>query len=238
MSEQTAKEQARWYHPQSLWQSIVVRPRVVFAAAAGVAALFLLPASLGSAMREAIAWCIGGLTYLAFALRIMKTCDAAKIKQRAALQDDSATVILVLILLAVGASMAAIAGLLSEAKTASEGAKIMYVAMAAATIFMSWSVMQVVFALHYAHEHYAPRNLADDKAAGDKAGGLVFPKDDSPDYWDFLYFSTSIGATSQTSDVSIASKGLRHLVTLHAIVAFFFNTMVLALAINTAASMI
>ena len=233
MSEQSAKAQARWYHPRSLWQSIVVRPRVVFAAAAGVAALFLLPDSLGPTVREAIAWCIGGLTYLAFALRIMSTCDSAKIKQRAALQDDSATVILVLILLAVGASMAAIAGLLSEAKTASEGSKIIYVAMAAATIFISWSVMQVVFALHYAHEHYAPENLADDKA-----GGLLFPKDDSPDYWDFLYFATSIGAASQTSDVSIASKGLRHLVTLHAIVAFFFNTMVLALAINTAASMI
>ena len=233
MAKQAEIEQPRWYHPRSLWQSILVRPRVLIAAAAGVAALFLLPASLSSAMREAVAWCIGGLIYLAFALRIMTTCDSAKIKQRAALQDDSATVILVLILLAVGASMAAIAGLLSEAKTASESAKIIDVATAAATIFISWSVMQVMFALHYAHEHYAPENLANDKA-----GGLEFPKDDKPDYWDFLYFSTSIGAASQTSDVSIASKGLRHLVTLHAIVAFFFNTMVLALAINTAASMI
>lgn len=233
MVEQTAKEQARWYHLSSLWGSIVVRPKVLVSAAVGVAVLVLLPASFSPAAREAMAWCIGGLTYLALALRIMKTCDSAKIKQRAALQDDSAMVILILILLAVGASMAAIAGLLSEAKTASESSKILYVAMAAATIFISWSVMQVVFALHYAHEHYAPENLTDDKA-----GGLEFPKDDKPDYWDFLYFATSIGAASQTSDVSIASKGLRHLVTLHAIVAFFFNTMVLALAINTAASMI
>ena len=233
MVEQQTPEEARWYEPRSLWQSVVVRPRVAVSAAAGIAALYLLPHSLSPAMRDASAWCIGGLTYIGFAVQIMKSCDAAKIKQRAALQDESATVILVLIIMAVAASMAAIAGLLSEAKNANESAKIFYVATAAATIFISWFVMQVVFALHYAHEHYAPENLA-----GDKSGGLVFPKDENPDYWDFLYFSTSIGAASQTADVSIASKSMRHLVTLHAIVAFFFNTMVLALAINTAASMI
>ena len=57
-----------------------------------------------------------------------------------------------------------------------------------------------------------------------------------PDYWDFFYFATSIGAASQTSDVSIRSKHLRRLVTLHAIISFFFNATVLALAINIGAS--
>jgi uncharacterized membrane protein len=70
------------------------------------------------------------------------------------------------------------------------------------------------------------------------AGGLIFPGDNRPDYWDFLYFSTSIGATSQTSDTAIRSKALRRLVTLHAVVSFFFNTTVLALTINLAASLI
>ena len=68
--------------------------------------------------------------------------------------------------------------------------------------------------------------------------GLIFPDDDHPDYWDFFYFATSIGATSQTSDVAIRSKSLRRLVTFHAVLSFFFNTTVLALTINLAAGLI
>jgi uncharacterized membrane protein len=70
------------------------------------------------------------------------------------------------------------------------------------------------------------------------AEGLDFRGDRNPDYWDFFYFATSFGAASQTSDVSILTKPLRRLATLHAIISFSFNTAVLALAINLAASMI
>ena len=98
---------------------------------------------------------------------------------------------------------------------------------------LSWLVTQVVFTFHYAHEFYRP-----DDTAQMLAGGLEFPKDDSPDYWDFFYFATSIGAASQTSDVAIRTKALRRLVTLHAVISFFFNTAVLALAINIGASLI
>jgi uncharacterized membrane protein len=73
---------------------------------------------------------------------------------------------------------------------------------------------------------------------GKLAGGLDFPDDETPDYWDFLYFATSIGAASQTSDVAIRTKALRRLVTLHAVISFFFNTAVLALVINIGASLI
>ena len=162
----------------------------------------------------------------------MSRCDADRIRSRAARQDDGAVIILAVILLAIFASLASIFGLVTEAKGAASGAKLSYVGLAAATILIAWSVMQVAFTIHYAHEHYAPDNLA-----RDGKGSLDFPNDLNPDYWDFLYFATSIGATSQTSDVSIRSKGMRRLVTVHAVVSFFFNTMVLAMTINLAASM-
>ena len=93
--------------------------------------------------------------------------------------------------------------------------------------------MQMTFTLHYAHEFYRPS-----VRGRDEIGGLVFPGESKPDYWDFLYFATSIGATSQTSDVGIRSRAIRRLVTVHAIVSFFFNSAVLALTINLAASII
>jgi uncharacterized membrane protein len=226
------KRQAHWYSPRSIWRSIVIRPRVYGGALVGIVTLLLLPAWMSWPARGATAWCTGGGTYLLLAYRVMVSCESDRIRTRAARQDDGAIVILAIILLAIFASFASILGLVTEAKEASSGARIAYVGLAAATIFIAWSVMQVVFALHYAHEHYAPHNLT-----RDGSGGLDFPNDPTPDYWDFLYFATSIGATSQTSDVAIRSKGLRHLVTLHAVVAFFFNTMVLAITINLAASM-
>jgi uncharacterized membrane protein len=223
-----------WFHPGGIWRAIVDQPRIYMGAAAWIIAYFLLPASLPSALREAAAWCLGGLVYLAFAAWSMKRYTVDHIKERAERQDQSGIVIFVLILLAIISSFVAIAGLLHAAKSeASETAKLSNVLIAAATIFISWSMMQVVFTFHYAHEHYAPQNVNPNKLAG-----LDFPKDTKPDYWDFLYFATSIGAASQTSDVTITSKRMRRLVTLHAVISFFFNAMVLALTVNLAASLI
>jgi len=165
----------------------------------------------------------------------MSACHSDRIKTRAARQDDSAVVILVLVLLAMFSSFAAIFGLIVAAKAASNEGKLFLVALAGATIVISWLVTQVAFTLHYAHEYYASEQFAGKSEQAHSA--LTFPGDSKPDYWDFFYFATSFGAASQTSDVVINSKPMRRLTTLHAIVSFFFNTMVLALTINLAASM-
>ncbi len=222
----------KWYHPRSIWRSLLLRPRVFFGALAGVAALFLLPSSVKPAVRSALAWDLGGIVYLALALSLMVRFNAEKMKARSARADDGGAVILVLILIAILASFAAMTGLAGEARDAPKAEKLWYLGLAGATLFVSWLVTQVVFTIHYAHQHYA-RN-----PDGTDTPSLVFPNDDKPDYWDFFYFATSIGATSQTSDVSIRTKAMRRLVTLHAILSFFFNTMVLAITINIAAGLI
>ncbi len=164
---------------------------------------------------------------------MMMSCAGDVIRKRAAAQDDGRVVILAVVLVAIALSFWTIFGVLSEAKQVSGQAKALHTALAAVTILLSWLVTQVVFTFHYAHEFYRP-----DDTAEKRAGGLEFPKDNSPDYWDFFYFATSIGAASQTSDIAIRTKALRRLVTLHAIISFFFNTAVLALAINIGASLI
>ena len=90
--------------------------------------------------------------------------------------------------------------------------------------------MQTMFALHYAHEYYSPKYKEDTRA-------LDFPdKETKPDYWDFAYFSFIIGTAAQTADVNIVSRLIRRVAMLHCIVIFFFNTTILALTINIAAS--
>jgi uncharacterized membrane protein len=233
-SASSVRKRANWYNPRSIWRSLVLRPRAFAGAAAGLAVLLLLPDSLHGPVRAAAAWCVGGAVYLIMAFRVMWSCTGQALRTRAAQQDDSAVVILILVLLAMFASFAAIFGIIAEAKGAPGEGKLFFVGLAGATIVISWLVTQVVFALHYAHEFYAPHRLADKS----DAQALAFPQDTQPDYWDFFYFSTSFGAASQTSDVMINSKEIRRITTLHAIVSFFFNTMVLALAINLAASLV
>jgi uncharacterized membrane protein len=94
------------------------------------------------------------------------------------------------------------------------------------TIMLSWAFIQTMFALHYAHEFYAEHDHSK------KGGGLIFPHDPEPTYWDFVYLAFSIGTATQVSDVEISSKRIRRTVTLHGIVSFFFNVMVIALTVG------
>lgn len=87
------------------------------------------------------------------------------------------------------------------------------------------------------HDALRPQMLRAGEHRGGRAAGVGISQGHAPDYWDFLYVATSIGATSQTSDVASTSKELRRIVTVHAVLSFFFNTMVLALSINLAASL-
>ena len=94
-------------------------------------------------------------------------------------------------------------------------------------------MVQLIFALHYAHDYYS----ADDKAPGGMRGGLTFPGRGEPDYWDFLHFSLVIGVACQTADIAFTSKHLRRLGGLHGVLAFTFNTVILALTINLVAGL-
>ncbi len=108
-----------------------------------------------------------------------------------------------------------------------------YVLLAVGTVICSWFFLHLIFALHYAHIYY------DENPNGSGVcGGLDFPgNQDSPDYWDFLYFSFIIGTSAQTADVGISSRSMRRICTIHCVIAFFFNTMVLALTINAASGL-
>jgi uncharacterized membrane protein len=223
----------KWFHPVSIVNSILLRPRIYCGSLAGVLTYAALSGALPPTERLCLAWDAGAAVYLAFAFRLMAVCQADHVKETAAQRDDSRLLILSIILMSIGVSFVAIWQLISHAKAPSiEGSeKALLAALAVITIIVSWTVTQVAFTLHYAHEFYRPHRGSDAK------GGLDFPGCEQPDYWDFLYFAVSVGATSQTSDTAVRSQNLRRLVTLHAALAFFFNTAVLALTVNLAAGL-
>lgn len=211
------------------------RPRLLAAIGAGIAAwalLLLVPSDLSLTTSAILAWDVTCAVYIAAAVAMMRGADEHRIRSTAATQDQGQGVILALVIAAAAASIWVIAKELSAAKADVGLLKALRVALVFGTVAASWFMIQLVFALHYAHEYYAPGNKP-----GADAGGLLFPGGEPPDYWDFLHFSIVIGVASQTADIAFTAKGLRRVGAVHGVTAFTFNTVVLALTINLLAGL-
>jgi len=103
-------------------------------------------------------------------------------------------------------------------------------ALLIATLMLAWLFSNTVYALHYAHVYYF------DDGTGVDSGGIEIPGCDEPDYWDFVYFSFTLGMTFQTSDSQITSWRIRRISIGHCLAAFVFNLGVLAFTINALGS--
>ena len=172
-----------------------------------------------------IGWDVGVALYLALAFRVMGTTDIDGMRRHAARQDVGRHALLFLTAAAALASLGAILAELGGANKAPA-----HLGLAVVTILLSWMFTHTIFALHYAYEYYDQEKH--------RGGGLAFPGDEPPDYWDFLYFSLVIGMTSQVSDVAVTSNRLRRMVAAHGVVSFVFNATLLALTVNIAASLL
>ena len=197
--------------------------RLFSSLAIGTALFFVVPTTERMATRILIGWDVAVAVYLVLAFVMVSRFDLALVHRRAASQDEGGVLILVLTVLAAVASLAAIIAELGSAR--GSAAQNLYFAHAVLTILLSWTFIHVIFALHYAHEFYG-------EGRDQNVGGLEFPDDDQPDYWDFIYFSFVVGMTFQVSDVQVTSKLIRRLVVAHGFVSFVFNVAILALMVN------
>jgi len=211
-----------------LLRIVMSRPRMFIALAIGLVSLLFLPASWRPATRLLVSWGIFVAIYMVLAFITIFSCGVDDIRRQAARQDDGRFFILVMTGLGAFASIAAIV-----MELAIKPQQAPQLVLAVVTIVLSWAAIHTTFALHYAHEYYR----------GSKTGGLAFPsgKDEAhedPDYWDFVYFSFVIGMTAQVSDVGITDRVIRRTATAHGIVSFVYNTALVALMVNIAASAI
>ena len=205
---------------------VYARPRIFISIAIGIVAFFLLPGSLRLVTRLLVSWDIFVTCYLVLAYIMMFRCGLGHIRRNAVLQDDGRFLILLVTALGAFASIAAIVFELSGTHR-----NALQLTLATVTIALSWAMAHTTFALHYAHDYYR----------GAKPGGLQFPSGDEhdhADYWDFVYFSFVIGMTAQVSDVGITDRIIRRTATVHGIISFVFNTALVALMVNIAASAI
>lgn len=160
------------------------------------------------------------LIYLALTARIVGNTGAEDLRRHAEEEDEGVALILLLAALAVGISITAIFLVLNA-----EASSLLARLTALVSLPLGWATVHTLLGFHYAYLHYRTR---------EKGEGLRFPGKGDPDAWDFLYASFTIGMTAQVSDVEVTTRPLRRAVLVHGVASFFYNTGILALAVNAA----
>lgn len=203
----------------------VAPPRfVLFAATMVVLLLVTLAAGVEPQIGILASFDVATLVFLISTLPLLND-DVATMRSTAERNDANRAGLLAITLLVLLIVLSAVGTLIAHS-----GASWIEVPLILGSLALAWIFGNAVFALHYAHLYYQQRE-------GQDRAGLNFPGDPTPDYWDFLYFSFTLGMTFQTSDVTIDSSHMRRIALAHGGAAFLFNLGILAFAINTVGSL-
>lgn len=201
--------------------------RIFLAAFFGGAVYTMLPETLRWSMRALAAWDCGALLYIVLAAAMMRDGTPDEMRRRAELYDEPRLSFVLLTLLAVAASFAAIFVEFSAAKAAPQ--PLIPIALGTFTLIVSWALTHLMFTMHYAHLQYG---------TGLAAGGIVRPEKGNPNYTDLLYFSFLIGCATETSDFVSVNSAMRRFMIVHSVVAYLFNVVIIALTISVISSFI
>ncbi|VVM96949.1 hypothetical protein PS645_03089 [Pseudomonas fluorescens] len=203
-------------------------PRLSTAATLGVAVGILAPSdSLIS--KILFGWNAGVWTYLVLMLWLSARAKAPDVKRIAEVEDENAGLVLFVVCIAAIASLATIAFELAGSKDLESTSRLLHYGFTALTVIGSWLLIGVIFSVHYARLFYTWDG---------KDPALRFAEGlNTPNYWDFLYFSFTVSVAVQTSDVGVATRQMRQIVLAQSLICFLFNTAILGFSINIAAGL-
>lgn len=204
-------------------------PRLWIGAGLGAAIFPFLPQHWGTLSRVLVCWNSGVALFLILVIAWMVSQTAEQICTRFAEEDESAPFLLVFVTVAALLSLAAIIEPLATMKQVSGPVRAAHFALAALTLINSWILVPIMFTTHYADMFYSTKET-------DRP--LHFPNTTMPVFWDFAYFSFTIAAACQTSDVSTRNARMRKVVIAQTVISFLFNASILGFAINVTAGLI
>lgn len=164
------------------------------------------------------------LTYLALAAPSLHRLSGQRLRRVAVKSDVPVYVLFLIVVSTVTTALAA----LFMTINAEHRPSLAWLIIALLSIPLGWATIHMLAASHYAHLYWRPGDTDEPRR------GLIFPGDGEPAAIDFVYFSFVIGMAAQTSDVAIAGRALRRFALMHSIVAYFFNAVVIAAAVNVA----
>lgn len=169
------------------------------------------------------------LTYVVLIYRALPHLSAEFLRQHAAEEDEPAPLITIVMLAAVIASTASLFLVLGQ----EDGRAAWLLILSVASVVLSWFAVHTMWAMHYAYEYYRVHRTL----KGKLAEGLDFHSEEPPNGVAFLYFAYVLGMTAQTADIDVVSNAMRRLVLFQSVFAFFFNTGIVAAAVNIAVAL-
>ena len=212
-----------------VWRGMQSHHALFVCTLAGGLAFVLMPDLWRLGTRLLIAWDVTAFLFVAMVFMSTYKADISHCRRRAATYDAGDFAILVITVLAAVASFTAIFIELAGLKSGPYA--FVHLLLTGFTVALSWAFTHIGFALHYASLYYR-------QIDGQDAGGLQFPGDKEPDYSDFMYYSFVIACAAATADVNTTKRPMRQVTMIQGIIAFIFNTAVLALSINIGASLV
>jgi uncharacterized membrane protein len=197
--------------------------RVLYASVAGALAGFSAR-DQGRSVALLVAWNAAGMVLLALSWLVIARSSPGATRRRAAAEDPGRTLVYVLVMVASSVSLVAAVVLSRQAKTLPPDVARSMSLLCLLTVAASWGLLHTSFALRYARLYY--------RSDREGVGGVDFPGQKEPSYFDFAYFAFTIGMCFQTSDVCVSSAQIRRAVLLHSVISFAYNTAILAFVLN------
>jgi uncharacterized membrane protein len=226
---QTAAPESEGARPRQSVQRALTANRWLICVAIGLLLYLCFPGDWGVAVRSATAWIGATAAFLAWTVLAVGKARPERLRELARRQDFKDYIIFAFAILAATASLIAVSVLLRAPHGQGGGEIAFRIVLVAGVVVTAWLLTHTIFAVHYTHGFYGDGL----EPGSDDRGGVQFPgKEQHPDFWDFLYFSLVIGMTCQVSDVQITGAHIRRLATIHGAIAFFFNTIILAITVN------
>jgi uncharacterized membrane protein len=199
-------------------------------------ALGALASAVASVVDRSAAISVGGDvfygTYLLFVGGVMLHETPVELRKKAASDDEGIVFIALITFVALCLNLVSIFTLLN----APVRPHALQLTLSIISAPLAWFVLHTNAAFHYAHAYYGD---PDGPGVGqDVAGGLRFPATTEPGPWEFIYFAFVIGMTAQVSDVQVETTWMRQRSIVHGIVSFFFNTVLIAMAVNVVVALL
>lgn len=202
------------------------RSRLLVAVVVGVLAAGATLAAGAVSAAALVGWDAVAVMFTASVWLTVRRYDAPTTARHALRDNPSRPAADTVVLVAAVASLLAVAVVLVDAGNATGGAKVADLALGVTSVVVSWTLVHTIFALNYARLYYQ-----------EPVGGVDFNSQDQPAYLDFAYLAFTIGMTFQVSDTQISRTDIRRAALRHALIAYLFGSVIIAVTINLVAGL-
>lgn len=216
------------------------RARFFISVALAILAFLLSSPRLHPLSGLVLAWNVGALSWLILVVLMMNAITPAETRERSQSREPRTGWMVFVTTAAAVASLIAMAYMLINIPGLPEVNITLHTTLSVVAVFSSWLLTHTKFALHYARVYYdkTAATAHQPYAQGLTYTGVASPGEGLLHYWDFMYLSFTVAMTASVSDVGVTTLSMRKLVLIHAIVSFFFYTVILGLVLNGISSLL